>query len=187
MSIDRAHGLIRKWTATHAAAHDGARLEDVLDRANTASEVYADTAYRSAKNEAMLLRRGFVSRIHRKKPKDKAMPERTRFANTQKSKVRSAVEHVFAHQKGLGFLNLVADGESEETTVINRRGERLVRLRGKYADARPGGQRPQRAELPAEIDLDIPKAREQIEDSTCALHPLAKNPVIGSVQLCCES
>jgi IS5 family transposase len=33
MSIDRAHGLIRKWTATHAAAHDGARLEDVLDRA----------------------------------------------------------------------------------------------------------------------------------------------------------
>ena len=26
VSIDRAHGLIRKWTATHAAAHDGARL-----------------------------------------------------------------------------------------------------------------------------------------------------------------
>jgi IS5 family transposase len=101
VSIDRAHGLIRKWTATHAAAHDGARLEDVLDRANTASEVYADTAYRSAKNEAMLSRRGFVSRIHRKKPKGKPMPERTRIANAQKSKVRSAVEHVFAHQKGL--------------------------------------------------------------------------------------
>ena len=101
VSIDRAHGLIRKWTATHAAAHDGARLEDVLDRANTASEVYADTAYRSAKNEAMLLRRGFASRIHRKKPKGKAMPERTRVANAQKSKVRSPVEHVFAHQKGL--------------------------------------------------------------------------------------
>ena len=101
VSIDRAHGLIRKWTATHAAAHDGARLEDVLDQTNTASEVYADTAYRSAKNEAMLSRRGFVSRIHRKKPKGKPMPERTRIANAQKSKVRSAVEHVFAHQKGL--------------------------------------------------------------------------------------
>lgn len=101
ISIDRAHGLIRKWTATHAAAHDGARLEEVLDRTNTASEVYADTAYRSAKNEEMLSQRGFVSRIHRKKPKGKPMPERTRFANAQKSKVRSAVEHVFAHQKGL--------------------------------------------------------------------------------------
>ena len=101
VSIDRAHGLIRNWTATHAAAHDGARLEEVLDRTNTASEVFADTAYRSAKNEEMLLRRGLVSRIHRKKPKGRPMPERTRLANAQKSKVRSAVEHVFAHQKGM--------------------------------------------------------------------------------------
>jgi IS5 family transposase len=100
VSIDRGFGLIRKWTATHAAAHDGARLEDVLDRTNTASDVWADTAYRSAKNEAMLARRGFVSRIHRKKPQGKPMPERMRIANAQKSKVRSAVEHVFALQKG---------------------------------------------------------------------------------------
>ena len=100
VSIDRGFGLIRNWTTTHAAAHDGARLEDVLDRTNTASDVWADTAYRSAKNEAMLARRGFVSRIHRKKPPGRPMPERMRIANAQKSKVRSAVEHVFAHQKG---------------------------------------------------------------------------------------
>ena len=74
--MDLAYGLIRKWTATHAAAHNGARLEDVLDRSNTASEVWADTAYRSAMNEAMLLRRGFVYRIHRKKPKRKPTPQR---------------------------------------------------------------------------------------------------------------
>ena len=29
------------------------------------------------------------------------MPEATRHANARKSKVRSAVEHVFAHEKGL--------------------------------------------------------------------------------------
>ena len=101
ISIDRRHGLIRGWTATHAAAHDGARLEDVLDAGNTASDVWADTAYRSAKNEAMLARRGLVSRIHRKKPQGRPMPERTRRANARKSAVRSKVEHVFAHQKGL--------------------------------------------------------------------------------------
>lgn len=101
VSIDREHGLIRGWTTTHAAAHDGARLEDVLDGANTASEVWADTAYRSTKNEAMLARRGLVSRIHRKKPQGRPMPERTRRANARKSAVRSKVEHVFAHQKAL--------------------------------------------------------------------------------------
>lgn len=68
--------------------------------------MWADTAYRSAKNEAMLAQRGFVSRIHRKKPKGKPMPERTRSANAQKSKVRSAIEHVFAHQKGLLHLTI---------------------------------------------------------------------------------
>jgi hypothetical protein len=49
---------------------------------------------------------GYISGMgfHRKKPKGKTMPERTRLANAQKSKVRSAIEHVFAHQKGL--LNL---------------------------------------------------------------------------------
>jgi len=101
VSIDRAYGLIRARTATNAAAHDAARLEAVLDRSNTASEVWADTAYRSAKNEGMLAGRGFVSRIHRKKPQGKPMPERTRIANAQKSKIRSTVEHDFAHQKGL--------------------------------------------------------------------------------------
>ena len=101
VAIDRKHGLIRQWTATDAAAHDGARLAEVLDDDNTASDVWADTAYRSAKNEEMLAERGLVSRIHRKKPKGKPMPDRTRIANAQKSKVRSKVEHVFAHQKGL--------------------------------------------------------------------------------------
>jgi IS5 family transposase len=101
VSIDRRHGLIRGWTGTHAAAHDGVRLEEVLEGDNTASDVWADTAYRSAKNEAMLEARGLVSRIARKKPKGRAMPRRTRRANAIKSAVRSKVEHVFAHQKGL--------------------------------------------------------------------------------------
>lgn len=100
IGIDRGHGLIRRWTATHAAAHDGARLEEVLDPGNSASGVWADTADRSAKNEAMLARRGLVSRIHRKKPPGRPMPVLTRRANARKSALRSAIEHVFARQMG---------------------------------------------------------------------------------------
>lgn len=100
ISIDRRHGLIRRWMATDAAAHDGVRLAEVIDDENTASDVWADTAYRSAKNEALLAERGLVSRIHRKKPKGRPMSERTRRANARRSAVRSAVEHVFARQKG---------------------------------------------------------------------------------------
>ena len=140
VSIDRGFGLIRNWTTTHAAAHDGARLEDVLDRINTASDVWADTAYRSAKNEAMLARRGFVSRIHRKKPPGRPMSERMRIANAQKSKVRSAVEHVFAHQKGPMGLIVRTIGIARarvKTGMANLAYNirRFVWLRTKYAAA----------------------------------------------------
>ena len=139
VSIDRGFGLIRNWTTTHAAAH-GARLEDVLDRTNTASDVWADTAYRSAKNEAMLARRGLVSRIHRKKPPGRPMPERMRIANAQKSKVRSAVEHVFAHQKGPMGLIVRTIGIARARVKIGMANlayniRRFVWLRTKYAAA----------------------------------------------------
>lgn len=100
LSTDRCHGLIRKWTVTDAAANDGRRLAEVIDRSNTASPVWADTAYRSRQNEGLISRLGLSSMIHFRKPPGKPMPDPAKKANAARSKVRSAVEHVFAHQKG---------------------------------------------------------------------------------------
>ena len=76
VSIDRRFGFIRRWAATDAAAYEGRRLrQGLLDKSNTASGVWADTAYRSTANETFLTKNGFVSHIHRKKPKGRAMPE----------------------------------------------------------------------------------------------------------------
>ena len=74
-------------------------LRDVVTNDNTASDVWADTAYRSQANEKWLKRQSRVSRIHRKKPRGKPMPERTAKANAAKSRIRARVEHVFAQQK----------------------------------------------------------------------------------------
>jgi len=46
VGIDRRHRLIRRWTVTDAARHDGALLPALIDKDNTASGVWADTAYR---------------------------------------------------------------------------------------------------------------------------------------------
>lgn len=100
ISIDRRHGLIRRWAVTDAAASAGRLLRGgLLDRTNTASEVWADTAYRSKANETYMAENGFTSRVHRKRPLGRPMPERTRRANARKSGVRSRIEHVFAEQK----------------------------------------------------------------------------------------
>jgi IS5 family transposase len=100
ISIDRGCGFIRRWQASDAAAHEGARLRHgLLDKTNIAASVWADTAYRSRANEAFLAKHGFTSRIHRKKPPGRPMPPAMRRANAIKSKSRSRVEHVFAVQK----------------------------------------------------------------------------------------
>jgi transposase, IS5 family len=100
ISICRTFGFIRKGKVTDGARFDGRMLREVVTNDNTASDVWADTAYRSQANEKWLRRQSKVSRIHRRKPRGKPMPERTAKANAAKSKVRARVEHVFAHQKG---------------------------------------------------------------------------------------
>jgi IS5 family transposase len=121
VSIDRRHGIIRRHKTSDAAAHDGARLrEGLIDPANTASDVWADTAYRSAANEAYLSKAGKVSRIHRKKPRGKPMPKAVARANATKSKVRARVEHVFAEQKdrmGL-FIRTIGIARAEATIAL---------------------------------------------------------------------
>jgi IS5 family transposase len=119
IAIDRRFGLIRKWQATDAAAYEGARLrQGLLDKSNTASGVWADSAYRSKANEAFMADNGFVSNVHRKKPKGKPMPEPVRRANSAKSKIRSHVEHVFAAQKDRMDLFIRTIGIARATTKI---------------------------------------------------------------------
>jgi IS5 family transposase len=99
VSTDRRHGLIRRWDVSDAAANDGRRLRSLLSKENTAASVWADTAYRSKANEAYMEKNGFTSQVHHKKPPRRPLPETLARANAKRSKVRAAVEHVFAHQK----------------------------------------------------------------------------------------
>jgi transposase, IS5 family len=117
-SIDRRHGFIRGWNVTSASAYDGAQLRNVLDRGNTGSTVWADTAYRSKKNEAWLEKNGYVSDIHHKKPKGRPMSEATSRANGRRSKIRAFVEHVFAQQKSRMGLFVRTIGMARARTEI---------------------------------------------------------------------
>ena len=99
IAICRRYGFIRRGKVTDGARFDGRMLRDVVTNDNTASDVWADTAYRSQSNETWLKSIGRVSRVHRKKPKGKPMPARTARANAARSTVRARIEHVFARQK----------------------------------------------------------------------------------------
>ena len=58
VNVDRRHKLVRRYQVTDAAVHDSQVVEDILDADNTASDVWADSAYRSAEIEAKLGEKG---------------------------------------------------------------------------------------------------------------------------------
>jgi len=97
--IDRKFGFIRESAVTSASHADGRMLKRLVTTEDTSGDVWADSAYRSRKNEKWLDARMLTSRIHRRKPPGKPMPQATARANARKSSVRARVEHVFAHQK----------------------------------------------------------------------------------------
>ena len=99
LGIDRSHGFVRRFVVTHAARHDGSQLGDLLDRSNLASGVWADTAYRSKANLALMARRGFFAEVQRPKPRGRPMPEHIKRGNATRAKIRAHVEHVFAAEK----------------------------------------------------------------------------------------
>ncbi len=80
-------------------------MKHVVGKDNTASDVWADSAYRSKKNEKWLEVNMLTSHIHRRKPANRPMLQAMAKANAEKSAIRSAVEHVFAQQKNrYGFF-----------------------------------------------------------------------------------
>ncbi len=78
---------------TDTAVHDSQVVDDILDPDNTASEVWANSAYRSAEIEAKLDEKGLKSRIHRKGHRNKPLSAQEEQGNKTRSKVRVRVEH----------------------------------------------------------------------------------------------
>jgi len=99
ITIDRAHGFVRRFTVTDAARHDGSQLGALVESDNLAASVWADTAYRSKANLRLLDRRGLVPQFQRPKPRGKPMPAHIARGNATRSRVRAKVEHVFAAEK----------------------------------------------------------------------------------------
>jgi IS5 family transposase len=95
VNIDRRNKLVRRYEVTNAACHDSQAFQSVVDGDNSAADVWADSAYRSAEIEEKLAGAGFRSRIHRRASRGHPLNAREQAANKTRSKVRARVEHVF--------------------------------------------------------------------------------------------
>lgn len=99
INIDRATKLVTAHTTTPAHIHDSQVLKAVLrPEDDGGKEVWADSAYRSDEQEQSLKTGQHESRIHERAYRDKPLTEAQKLSNTEKSRVRARVEHVFGYQ-----------------------------------------------------------------------------------------
>ena len=103
VSIDVENKLIRNYEITDASVHDSQVLGKVISE-NVDPEIWADSAYYSKWIEWVLLMLKFVSHIHEKGYRNKPLTEEQKAKNKERSKVRSRVEHIFAHLEQMGEL-----------------------------------------------------------------------------------
>lgn len=100
VNVDVKRKLVRKYSVTPAHVHDSQELERLLDGDNTGKGVWADSAYRSADAEKILKKRKLKSQIHRKSYRNRPLSDFQQKRNTEKSRIRARVEHVFGWLEG---------------------------------------------------------------------------------------
>ena len=98
INIDVKHKFIRDYDVTSASVHDSNVFEDLLDERNTSRDTWADSAYRTPANIALLSEHKYREHIQRKGYSNHPLPDRQRQGNHTRSKTRSRVEHIFGVQ-----------------------------------------------------------------------------------------
>lgn len=96
VKADTKTKLITDYSVTSASVHDSVELENLLNKKEDKEQpLYADSAYRSDKIEAMLRRKKVESLVHEKGYRGSPLTKRQQQRNRKKSKTRARVEHIF--------------------------------------------------------------------------------------------
>jgi IS5 family transposase len=123
IAADRKRKFILNYEVTSAEVHDSKPLFELLDKARKENEpVWGDSAYRSEKIEKKLKKKGFASKIHEKGYRGKPLTERQKASNTNKSRIRARIEHIFGSihwLKGNYMRSIGIDRIAEAVGMIN--------------------------------------------------------------------
>lgn len=136
INADKQTKLITKYSISSASPHDSTELTHIIDHSD--NELYADSAYRSEAIEKHLESINCISQVHEKAYRNRPLSEKQKESNTQKSKIRARVEHIFGFMtnsmhNGLFMKSIGIERITQNIGFLNLtynlfRYEQLVRL-----------------------------------------------------------
>ncbi|MCH2269044.1 MAG: transposase, partial [SAR324 cluster bacterium] len=122
---------------TNACTHDSVELENLVNEKDNI--LYADSAYRSEQIEKHLKEIKCTSKVHEKGYRNKPLTESQKKNNSDKSKIRGRIEHIFGfmtnsmndalHLRQIGQQRIAATIGLVNLTYNLFRFEQLIRLK----------------------------------------------------------
>lgn len=112
--VDAKSKFIDAYTVTDASVHDSQPLDDLLTRNDENQALYADSAYTGEEQEKVIAKYKMQNKVHEKAYRNNPLTEEQKANNTEKSKTRSRVEHVF------GFMEQSMNGLTVRSVGILR-------------------------------------------------------------------
>ena len=89
--------IITDYQVTDAAVHDSRPLDELIAAHHKGENLFADSAYKSARIDETLVQLGVQNFVHEKAARNRPLSELQLQLNRIKSQVRCRVEHIFGH------------------------------------------------------------------------------------------
>lgn len=93
--VDNKHKFIDTYTTSAASVHDSQALDDLLTEKDEGQNLWADSAYTGEEQENTIRKYKVNNKVHEKGYKNRPLTQAQKESNTEKSKIRARVEHVF--------------------------------------------------------------------------------------------
>ena len=117
--VDTKSKFINTYTVTDASVHDSQALDDLLTEKDKAQDLHADSAYTGEEQEKVIEKYGMNNKVHQRKYRNTPLTNKQKASNTNKSKIRARVEHVFGFmEQSMNGLILRSVGIVSATGII---------------------------------------------------------------------
>ena len=94
IKTDAKSKIITKYHVTDASVHDSNATDILLDENDKGEPFYADSAYTGESQENIISEKEMINQVCEKGYRNKPLTDEQKSSNTEKSRVRSRVEHI---------------------------------------------------------------------------------------------
>ena len=116
---DAESKLITKYMVTDASVHDSQATDSLLDEKDRGEGFYADSAYTGESQEKIIESKVMANQVCEKGYRNRPLTEEQKASNTEKSRIRSRVEHIFGFMEmSMNEMYIQCIGIKRATAVI---------------------------------------------------------------------